>query len=263
MLSAVAAVFRSTFLENVRNKFFYVLLLFGAILLGFSFLFGLLGVDLEVRLIQDLGLISAELLSLFTVIFLSVTLVLEEVRTRTIYLILIRPVPRGAYLLGRYLGMLATAALALGVMAILLAGLLLLKGWRWEMWYPAVMLGIFLKIVLISAVGMFWALFSSSAVLSTALTFFFWILGHFGEELRFLAKRVEPAAVAQAMKVVYLLLPNFQYVNWKDRILREVFTQRQFLGVDAAAAAGGIGYCLLYAAFCYFLALACFRRKEF
>src|ERR1035438_6397471 len=121
----ILAIARYTFVEIFRNKVYYVLLLFSAVMIVSTLLLGALGGEQRNRIILDLGLASIELFSLLIAVFAAVTLVLEEMESRTLYLILSRPVARYQFVAGRFLGLILLLA---GTMGIMLAGHLILLG---------------------------------------------------------------------------------------------------------------------------------------
>src|SRR5262245_18685436 len=88
MIGLIISIARYTFVQQFRNRLYLVILFFGALLVLASLLFGAVAGDEEVRIILALGLAVIELLGLVTAIFGSVTLILEEMESRTIYLIL-------------------------------------------------------------------------------------------------------------------------------------------------------------------------------
>jgi ABC-type transport system involved in multi-copper enzyme maturation permease subunit len=108
------AIARYTFLQQFRNRLYLVVVLFGLLMVAASLLFGALAGDQEVRVILDLGLVTAEIFALATAVFGAVTLVVEEMESKTIYLILDSPVPKPVYVLGRFLGLLLAVGASLG-----------------------------------------------------------------------------------------------------------------------------------------------------
>ncbi|MBP9127735.1 MAG: hypothetical protein KBG07_03095, partial [Elusimicrobia bacterium] len=100
-MRSLLAIARYTFLQQFRNRLYLVVVLFGLLMMGATLLFGALAGDQEVRVILDLGLVTAELFGLAMAVFGAVTLVLEEMESKTIYLILTRPLPRPVYVVGR------------------------------------------------------------------------------------------------------------------------------------------------------------------
>lgn len=257
-MNKIFSIVRYTLKENIRNKIFYVLILFGVIILASSLLFGVLGGEQELRMIVDLGLSSIEILGLLTAIYSSVTLILEEMETKTVYLIISRPIKRYQYLLGRYLGV----ASAVGISIVIMAGghllLLWLKGWHFEIVYLVSLILIFEKILIVSALSLFFSLFSTSVVSSISFTFFFWILGHFLQEMKFLFMKLSqslPFSLKGVYWFLYYLIPNFQYFNLRDQLLGQNYNLEVLLW--------SFVYGITYSAACLVLSTLLFSRKEF
>lgn len=241
--------------ETLRNQTFVTALCFSGVLLYVSVLLGALAVDQEVRVLADFGLSFIELMGLLLVVFGAANGILREMDTKTIYLVLSRPVPRAAFLLGRYLGLLASAALAVGAMALAHLSLLFLRGWAWNEAYCLALFGILLKLAIASALAMLLALISTSLLSALTMTGVVWILGHFLPELRFLVRRLPEAWLRPFFQGFGLLLPNLQLLNFRDRL--------DWPGFHGFAIAAGAGYALSYAASCLALAYGLFRKREF
>ncbi|OGR82871.1 MAG: hypothetical protein A2901_03230 [Elusimicrobia bacterium RIFCSPLOWO2_01_FULL_54_10] len=258
-LSNILPLARYTFVGSFRSKIFLVLILFGVLLLLSSFLLSILGQEQEIRVLTDLGLASIEILALFTSIFLMVNLILEQIEQRTLYLVLTRSVSRAEYLLGNYFGTLAAIFACVVLMTLLHAGILLFKGWdiRAEgLVYFASVFTSFEKIVLVSALGLFFSIFSTSAVSALVFTIFLWISGHFAVELKFLAGRLEDGALKTLFKGIYYLVPHFHYLNARDIWI-------SYSSQFGRMIAEGTLYTALYSAAALLLAHLSFRKKEF
>lgn len=258
-LRRIGAIARYSFVGSFRNRIVLVLLLFGLIVLGSSTLFGLLSQEQELRMLEDLGLAAIELLAVLVAVFLMVNLLLEEMESRTVYLILTRSVSRLEYLLGRFSGTVLSVLASMAIMTSALLVLLLAKGWSWHedgaLFLVSVLMS-FEKVVLISALALFLSLASSSAVVSLVFTFFLWTLGHFAVELRFLDQQLHGSAVRALFEAAYWLIPHFQYMNARDLWIVAAGRLPAFL-------AQGTLYCVVYSALALSLALLVFRKKEF
>jgi ABC-type transport system involved in multi-copper enzyme maturation permease subunit len=252
-MSRLWSIARYTFQEHWRNRVYLTVLLFGVIVLGASLVISALAVEARTRMLYDLGLAAIEFISLITVVFVSVNLVLQEIESRTIYLLLSHPLPRWQYLTGRYLGTVAaiwTGMLAMGALhAGLLAWMGPLDGGQYALaWFCAAM-----KIQLVGALALLLSLFASSAPTAMALTLFLWITGHFSSELRFLAERSSLAVKALAHTLIYVS-PNFSYFNFRD-------FQAMPPGPDWFLWLASYG--LAYTLACLLLSNALFSRREF
>jgi ABC-type transport system involved in multi-copper enzyme maturation permease subunit len=258
-LRRISAIVRSSFIGSFRNRVVLVLVLFGLMLSASSVLLGLLSQEQEIRMLSDLGLAAIELLALVVAVFMMGNLLLEEMESRTIYLILTRSVGRLEYLLGRFLGTLSSVFVCMLIMTAAHAALLLAKGWSPREDGGLFFLSVFLsfeKVALISALALFFSLVSSSAVVSLVFTFFVWILGHFAAELHFLAQEIHGAGLRLVFKAVYWIIPHFQYLNARDLWAAVGDRLPSFV-------AQGTLYCALYGAAVLALSLLAFRKKEF
>ncbi|MBI4422398.1 MAG: ABC transporter permease [Elusimicrobia bacterium] len=240
--------------EQWRNRAYQVAMLFAGVMLYLSLLLGMLAVDQELRALLDFGLSFIELMALGTAIFGAATGILREIETKAIYLVLSRPVTRLQYLVGRYLGLVLSMAVATLLMAAIHGSLLLARGWDWRWDYLLALLGILLKVSVATALATLFALFSSSALSALAITFIVWTLGHFLPEMRFLAQRGNFPSIP--LLVMTRVLPDLQLFNFRERI----DVPPAVFGGEAVALAGA--YAAVYAAVCLGLAYALIRRKD-
>src|SRR3569832_38076 len=128
----IAAIARNAFREAVRDRVLYNLVLFVLILTGASIFIGELSGGQERKVIVDLGLSAMLLFGAFIAIFVGVGLVYKEIERRTIYAIFAKPVGRGEFLLGKYLGLCLTLAVNVSVMGAGVSLALLYVGRGWD-----------------------------------------------------------------------------------------------------------------------------------
>ena len=105
MAGRTIAIARNAFREAVRDRVLYNLILFALLLIGSAIFLGELSAGQEAKIIVDLGLSAMLLFGAFIAIFVGVGLVYKEIERRTLYAILSKPVSRGQFLLGKYLGL--------------------------------------------------------------------------------------------------------------------------------------------------------------
>ncbi len=265
-MKSIWAIAKYTVLEQIRNRLYLVILFFGGVILVASLLLGALAPDHKVRVILDLGLMAIELFALAAAVFGAVTLVLQEMESKTIYLILTRPVHRATYILGRYLGLVAAVAFTMMVMAAVHVLVIVSDGAAFKefaftqpFWstYPVLILMSGAKMMICAAIAVFFSLFATSSVSALIFSGCFWIAGHFGPEMTFLLKeRAGSGPVFVAMKMVLNVLPNFQYLNYRDHYSIPGFDGYSFL---LWALLYSAGYSLFFLAASALL----FSRKEF
>lgn len=206
----IGAIARNAFREAVRDRVLYNLVLFVLILTGASIFIGELSGGQERKVIVDLGLSAMLLFGVFIAIFVGVGLVYKEIERRTIYAVFSKPVGRGEFLVGKYLGLCLTLLVNVLVMGVgvSLALLYVSKGWDPlipTIW-PAVLL-IYMELMLLTAIALLFSSFSSPA-LSALLTFMVFIIGHFSADLKSLAVSLGSSSARTLFTALYYLLPN-------------------------------------------------------
>src|SRR4030095_11406066 len=204
------AIARNAFREAVRDRVLYNLVLFVLLLIAGAIFLGELSAGQEAKIIVDLGLSAMLLFGAFIAIFVGVGLVYKEIERRTLYAILSKPIGRGQFLLGKYLGLCLTLLINVLVMGVgvSLALIYVRRGWdplAVQIW-PAIFL-IYFELMIITAVALLFSSFSSPA-LSALLTFFVFIIGHFSADLKSLATTGNSAAARLLFRTLYYLLPN-------------------------------------------------------
>ena len=212
----VASIARNTFREAVRDRVLYNLVLFALILIGSAIFLGELSGGQETKVIIDLGLSSILLFGLFIAIFVGVGLVYKEIERRTLYAILSKPIGRGEFLFGKYLGLCLTLLVNVTVMGIgvSLALIYVSRGWNplaLSIW-PTILL-LFLELAILTAAALLFSSFSSPA-LSALLTFFIFIIGHFSADLKTFANSLGGTAARWVFGALYYVLPNLSHFTF-------------------------------------------------
>ena len=206
----ISAIARNAFREALRDRVLYNLVLFVLLLTAAAIFIGELSGGQERKIIVDLGLSAMLLFGVFIAIFVGVGLVYKEIERRTIYAIFSKPVGRGEFLVGKYLGLCFTLLVNVVVMGVgvSLALLYVSRGWDpliTTIW-PAVLM-IYMQLMLLTAVALLFSSFSSPA-LSALLTFMIFIVGHFSADLKVLAVSLGSTSARWFFTALYYLLPN-------------------------------------------------------
>ena len=208
--SRIIAIARNAFREAVRDRVLYNLVLFVLLLTAAAIFIGELSGGQERKVIVDLGLSAMLLFGAFIAIFVGVGLVYKEIEKRTIYAIFSKPVGRGEFLLGKYLGLCLTLLVNVVVMGLGVSLALIYVSRGWDplvlIIWPAMLL-IYLELMIITAIALLFSSFSSPA-LSALLTFFVFIIGHFSADLKSLATSMGSTGARWLFASLYYLLPN-------------------------------------------------------
>ncbi|MGM0567932.1 MAG: ABC transporter permease [Elusimicrobiota bacterium] len=252
-MNKIYQIAKLTIQENIKRNNFIILFIFIAIVLGSGFLFSMLSPQHEIRVILDLGAASIELFAFLSAAFISIIMISKEIETKTLYLILSRPISRASYLTGRFFGMAAVSFIYIAIMTAALAAMLFLKGWIWDVFLIQIAFFIFLKVLMVIALSLLISLISTSTATSFISIFFLWALGHFSNELKYLASETS-GALSFIVDFTYLIAPNFSRLNYKD-----IFHAAEF---DFYTLLNSFAYSSFYSAAILTLAVIIFRKKE-
>lgn len=254
----ISAIARNAFREAVRDRVLYNLVLFVLLLTGGAIFVGELSAGQEAKIIIDLGLSATLLFGAFISIFVGVGLVYKEIERRTVYAIFSKPVGRGQFLVGKYLGLCLTLLVNVLVMGagVSLALLYVRRGWDplvFRIW-PAILL-IYVELMILTAVALLFSSFSSPA-LSALLTFFVFIIGHFSADLKMLANSLGSTGAQLLFGAIYYLLPNFANYSYITEAGHGIVP-------GASAVTGALAYALFYVAALLSAATLIFNRRNF
>ena len=267
-MRVISCIALHVFKESVRDKVLYNVVLFAVLLISVSYLIGQLTAGQDVKIIKDLGLGATQVFGLFIAVFIGIGLVSKEVERRSIYSLLSKPVRRHQLILGKYAGLVLTLAVNIAVMAVALYAVLGYLEWVeteefrqvWEApaTDPAMLRAIFLlfaQLMLVTAIALFFSTFSSP-ILSAALTFGLFVVGHFNADLRDFENVVDSRAAAYLARALYYVLPNLAPFDVKAEV---VHAQPVSLGYVAWTT----GYALAYIGALLLAAMFIFSRRDF
>ncbi len=254
----IAAIARNAFREAVRDRVLYNLVLFVLLLIVGAIFLGELSGGQERKVIIDLGLSAMLLFGGFISIFVGVGLVYKEIERRTVYAIFSKPIGRGEFLLGKYLGLCLTLFVNVVVMGagVSLALIYVRRGWdplALRIW-PAILL-IYVELMILTSVALLFSSFSSPA-LSALLTFFLFLIGHFSADLKNLAAPMGSTGARWLFGALYYLLPNLANYSY---ITPAAHGQTP----DGANVLAALLYALIYVSVILAAATLIFSRRNF
>jgi ABC-type transport system involved in multi-copper enzyme maturation permease subunit len=255
-LKRVLSVARNTFREAVRDRVLYNLVLFVLLITAAAVFLGDLTAGYEARVIVNMGLSAALVFGAFIAIFVGVSLVSKEIEKRTVYAILSKPLGRGEFIIGKYLGLSLTLLVNVIVMgAGISLALLYVKGAQLipNIWYALVLT--FFELAILTATATLFSSFSSPA-LSALLTFFIFVIGHFSASLREFALALGSQSAKIFFESLYYVLPNLSNFAF---ITPAAHGQFPSPGFTAAAA----GYAFIYVIILLSGSILIFSRRNF
>jgi ABC-type transport system involved in multi-copper enzyme maturation permease subunit len=255
-LPRILAIAKNAFREAVRDRILYNLILFVLLITASAIFLGEMTAGQEARVIVNLGLSSILIFGTFISIFVGVSLVWKEIEKRTIYSIFSKPVGRGEFIIGKYIGLCQTLLVNVAVMGVgVTLALLYVGGQRFAaaIW-PAVLL-IFLELTITTAVGIMFSSFSTPA-LSALMTFSIFVVGHFSASLRDFAADLGSERAKFVFNAIYYVLPNLSQFS---------FITETASGIPAPATmiGGAVLYAVVYDVVLLTITIVIFSRRNF
>src|SRR5262249_45292439 len=206
-LDRVAAIAGNTLREAIRNRVLYTLLFFALALIGAGVLLSTLSYVERDRILQDVGFAAIRVFGVAIAVFVGIGLLHKEVDRRTIFTILSKPIARSEFLLGKYLGLLATLWLQIAVVALGFAGVSLATGAPLAWAHAAAFLLIGVEVAVVVAIALLFSAFTSP-MLASLFTAGLWLIGHLSRDLRNLGAQSTAESVRRATAWLYRALPD-------------------------------------------------------
>jgi len=241
--------------DAARRKLFYVVFLFGLLILGLSPLLPSFDLGVKAQFLRDISLSLTSLFGVVLAVVISVGQIPGEVERRTIHNVLSKPVSRLQYYVGKYLGILAVLAIILAVMGI---EILVLIGVRAGVFTPVIFQGVFavfLEAAVIAAFCLFLSTFTGVTINALAAAFFY-MLCHV--KSGFLHEKLVEGVTGFARVFswsFYYLIPNLENFNVSMQV-------GYGSGITWSYALRITGYAALFAAVFVFAGYLVFRRKD-
>src|ERR1043165_10116108 len=115
-LQRILAITSNSLTELTRLKVFYVLLVFGLLLIGSSIFMAQFSFQQEFQILKDVSLGAISMFTSLLAIVATARMVPRDIDDRTVYTILAKPVPRFEYVVGKIAGVLVLLAISTLVM---------------------------------------------------------------------------------------------------------------------------------------------------
>src|SRR5438034_3717764 len=125
--SRIYAITINTVTELTRLKVFYMLLVFGLLLIGSSIFMAQFSFQQEFQILKDVSLGAISMFTSLLAIVATARMLPQDIEDRTVYTILAKPVPRFEYVVGKIAGVLVLLAISTLVMVAAFLAVLYLR----------------------------------------------------------------------------------------------------------------------------------------
>ncbi len=223
----VQAIALNTFREAVRNKILYSVVLFAAIVVAAAALFGKVTMGDPVKVIKDFGLFSLSFFGAVITIITGVSLLGKEIKQKTVYNIISKPVDRWQFIVGKYFGLFFTVASLVTLMGLGLLGFVAIYEGEFN---PLMFQGIFyviLEVAILAAVAIFFSTVVVTVTLTGLFTLGTWITGRSISYMNYFIQggpdSPPPSPVLKGtVKVMDLIVPDLSLLNVANEIVHDI-----------------------------------------
>lgn len=251
------AIAGTTVREALRERLLYNLLVFAVLLVASSLTISQLTLGEQFRIIANMGTSATQVFGTLIAVFLGVGLISREMDRRTCYPALARPVSRAGFVVGKYLGLLATLALNVALMAAATAAVLAYYRQGTDFLGLAFVATFALTGAQLAICGGFAILFSTftTATLSSIFTLTLVATGWLFGEVRGFWLASKQVGLKELVGVLDYVLPNMSLLDLKESV-----TYGDPVTLGSALARGAYG--AAYAATLVVVAAVVFTRRD-
>lgn len=235
-MKSIWIVAKNTFREIMRDRILYGLFVFAALLIGLSLALGQLSFAEQARIATNFGFVAMHLSAVILSIFVGSTLVAREIDKKTIFTLIVRPINRTQFLIGKVMGMMGVIALSSLLIGVVLVGILSTMEVSFNSLFLVGVYGILLEAIVLLTLTIFFGTFSSS-LLSVSFVLGLFLIGHWLDSLKFFAEKSESSEFVLFAKVISAVIPNLEAFNW-----RALFTYNKDLPVEQLYTSTGYAF---------------------
>jgi ABC-type transport system involved in multi-copper enzyme maturation permease subunit len=239
---------------HIKERVLLVVLIFAFLLMVASYALSPLAVGAQRKIVVDIGLAAIPLFGVLLIVLLGAGTFYQEKEQGILKGILVKPVSRADFVIGKWAGTVATVVLVMGLMTVVYTLVMWLSGAAFtKNVFWAVYLSMF-EIALVAAVLSFFSSFTSP-VLASFFTICAVAAGHLSNDLLEFADRFTGAMPKFFANAAYYLLPNLGLFNVRQEAVHGLPLPDGFIGSVTV-------YGLFYTAVLLFLSAIIFKAKE-
>lgn len=218
IVGVIWSISKNTFQEIIRDRILYGLVIFAILLILLSLALGQLSFSEQTRITINFGLTGIHLSAAVLAIFVGSTLVSKEIDKKTVLTLLVRPITRAQFILGKFLGLtLIILSIILGL-AVVMWAIFLLRGVELSSVFLLSLLGILLEAMILLCVSLFFSSFTRS-ILVVSFSMGVYLIGHWMDSLKFFADKSDSSSFKWLSSIVRNTLPNLEKFNWRSLVI--------------------------------------------
>jgi ABC-type transport system involved in multi-copper enzyme maturation permease subunit len=212
------AIALNTAREAIRNKLLYSILLFAVLVVAVAALFGSVSIGDPMKFVKDFSLMSVSLFGVAIAVMLGVSMLHKELGRKTIYNILSKPVARWEFIVGKFLGLVATLVLVVALMTTALLAIVAAFEGRvdWTLAVGAQMS--VLELMILVAVALFVSAVVVTPTIAGLVTAATFVAGRCAGYLEYFGGSDEPLVLRGVARALYWMLPHLDRLNVANQV---------------------------------------------
>ncbi len=250
----ILTIARNTFKLEVRDRILVGILIFALSYMALTLFLADLVLK-ELPMVESFGLTGIYFFNAITALFLGTTSFFKDVDRKVVYFLLSKPISRGQFLVGKFLGLCLVLLLTSALLTVAYLGVVAHEGGGFDALGILAIAMQFLEMALFLAFAIFVSTFSSS-LLSIVYTSAIFFLGHVVSSLVIDAKTIGLGGIKLFLvQVLYYIFPNLEKFDIRNIAVHTVV--EPFTSFALACA-----YAAVYIILLLFAAVWIFDRKE-
>lgn len=254
-MNSIRVIAFNTFREIIRDRILYGILVFALLLIGMSLALGQLSFAEQSRISANFGFTGIHLSAAVLAIFIGSSLVAREIEKRTIMTLLVRPLTRTQFIIGKFLGLVLVLTSLIAGLAIVLLAVVSFLELKIEFNFLIAVIGIWFEALLLLSISLFFGSFARPTM-TVVFAGSFFLIGHWVDSLKFFVEKSESAGFKILGTVITKVFPNLEVLNWRAAPVYEVT-------IPASTSIPAILYASAWIVFLLSVTSLIFRRRDF
>lgn len=251
----ILSIALNTYKEALRNKFLYGAFFLIILVFCVAAFLGSVSIGSRKDVILDFGIFTLSFFCSLLTILNGVTLLNKEIKHKTIYNILSKPVPRWQFIFGKFLGLLfCSTALILIISLGIFFMIYFLENEVYLKFFTATLFSIF-EICIISALVILFSTFSTSPFLPGFLAFSLYLIGHSLDYLQGIIADFNLGFSNKMLTFIFWGLPDLSLFNLSKQLIYKI-------EIPWEQTLQALVYALSYSFILLLVACFFFERKE-
>ncbi|MFH0925022.1 MAG: ABC transporter permease subunit [bacterium] len=220
-MKRIIALSKITFLEGVRGKIFYNLLIFGILMACSSTVLSMLSIGDKAKIVKDVCLLAISILGIGMIIVLGILTMHNDLDKGLVHNLISKPLSKAEYLLGKFLGIGGLVLINTIIITIVMSLLVWIYkgGFTWVLYYSILL--IFIELMILNAMVILFSTFVNPNLAFLGILALY-VIGHSTTEAKQLIVKRADFITRHVFSIICYILPNFDYLDIKIQAVHDL-----------------------------------------